>query len=448
MDVVLVFSKPLDLPRTQTCPPLGVCYLAAVLEQSGFEVGIVDLSITDMNVSEAATMISSMGPAMVGFSCTTPGFSHAVKVAEKIKEKVPRTRIIFGGPFATFAYDEILSTYPWVDIVVRREGEHTLVDLAEYFIREVPHSLANISGIVYRENNSLVVAPDRQFIENLDSLPFPARHLLGDLSKYAMDPGIISSRGCPFGCAFCSSTIMWGRRTRFRSIKNVVNEVEMLVRDFSVKRFWFIDDTFTLDKERVLVLCSELEKINLKPSWGCITRVDRVDEQILRALAQAGCTSVQYGIESANEKTLNLLGKRIFREEVEKKVDMAKKAGLKVYGSFVIGLPWETKEMVEETIEFAESLSLADAQINIAMPFLGTPLREVLVPQFGSRIRRTDWENYHQSFKEKGIMIENPRLPVRDLLKLCFRGRMINVRASGILKTIFTTADTAVKRGT
>lgn len=448
MDVVLVFSKPVDLPKTQTCPPLGVCYLAAVLEQSGFEVSIVDLTVEDMSVSEAAAMILSMGPAIVGFSCTTPGFPLAVRIAQRIKEEVPRTRIIFGGAFATFAYNEILSTYPWVDIVVRREGEHTLVDLAEYFIRGASHSLSNIPGIVYRGNNSLVVAPERQFIENLDSLPFPARHLLEDLSRYAMDPGIISSRGCPFGCTFCSSTIMWGKRTRFRSVENVVNEVKMVVRDFFVKRFWFIDDTFTLDRERVLFLCSELEKVNPRPSWGCITRADTVDEQVLRALARAGCTSVQYGIESASEKTLNLLGKKISRKEVEKKVDMAKKAGLKVYGSFVIGLPWETREMVEETIEFAESLSLAEAQINIAMPFLGTPLREVLVPQFGSRVRCTDWENYHQSFKERGVIIENPRLPTRDLLELCFRGRMINMRTSGILKTIFSPDDTAAKSGT
>ena len=123
---------------------------------------------------------------------------------------------------------------------------------------------------------------------------------------------------------------------------------------------------------------------------------------------------------------------------MEKKVDMARKAGLEVYGSFVIGLPWETRDMVEETIEFAESLQLADAQINIAMPFLGTPLREELISRFGSHIQHNDWENYHQSFKKSGVIIENPRLPIRDLLELCLRGRMINVRTSGLFKTVFS----------
>jgi anaerobic magnesium-protoporphyrin IX monomethyl ester cyclase len=438
MDVVLVFSRPFDLSKRQTCPPLGVSYLAAVLEEAGFTVRIVDLSISDMDSSEAAETIVSMDPVMVGFSCTTPGFPLAARVAEQVNRKAPQTKIIFGGPFATFAYEEILSTCPWVDIIVRREGEYTLLDLAGYFIRKRPRTLESIAGIAYRGSNSIVVAPDRPFIENLDELPFPARHLLGDLTAYAMEPGIISSRGCPFGCAFCSSTVMWGKRTRFRSVDSVISEIRMLVKDFSLKQFWFIDDTFTLDKERALRLLSELEKINPQLKWGCVTRADMVDEELLRAMAWAGCISVQYGIESGSEKTMNLLGKKIFRDEVEKKVDMARRAGLEVYGSFVIGLPWETRDMVEETIEFAESLPLADAQINIAMPFLGTPLREELIPHFGSHIQHNDWENYHQSFKKSGVIIENPRLPTRDLLELCLRGRMINVRTSGLFKTVFS----------
>lgn len=436
MDVVLVFSKPFDLSGSQTCPPLGVCYLAAVLEASGVEVGIVDLSIADVEYSEAAATIAAMEPVLVGFSCTTPGFPLAVQVAERVKQKIPKTKIIFGGPFATFAYDEILSTYSWVDLIVRREGEQTLLELAEYFMRGAPLSLQSISGIVYRGNGSLVVTPDRPFIENLDSLPFPARHLLGNLDNYAMKPGVISSRGCPFGCAFCSSTVMWGKRTRFRSVRNVISEINMLIKDFSLKRFWFTDDTFTLDRKRALKLCSELEKIRPQIKWGCVTRADMVDEQILCAMKRAGCTSVQYGIESANAKTMTVLGKKIFREEIEKKVDTAQKVGLRVFGSFVIGLPGETKEMVEETIEFAESLSLADAQINIAIPFVGTPLREVLVPKFGSKIRHNNWENYHQNFKENGVIIENPHLPIHDLLELYFRGRMINIRNSGILEEL------------
>lgn len=436
MDVVLVFSKPFDLSKSQTCPPLGVCYLAAVLEEAGFEVSIVDLSITD-EYSEAAGIIASMNPAIVGFSCTTPGFPLAVQVAQEVKEKLPKTKIIFGGPFATFAYYMILSDYPWVDLVVRREGEQTLLELAEYFIKRAPGSLQNISGIVYRGNSSFVITSDRPFIENLDTLPFPARHLLGNLDTYFMEPGVISSRGCPFGCAFCSSTIMWGKRTRFRSVHNVMSEIKMLVKDFSLKLFWFTDDTFTLDRDRALKLCSELEKIRPQLKWGCVTRADMVDEQMLRALKRAGCTSVQYGIESANAKTMAILGKKIFREEIEEKVALAKKVGLEVFGSFVIGLPGETKEMIEETIEFAESLSLADAQINIAVPFLGTPLREVLVPKFGSKIRHNNWEDYHQSFKEKGVIIENPHISIHDLMELYFRGRMINIKRSGILEELF-----------
>lgn len=436
MDVVLVFSRPFDLPETQTCPPLGVSYLAAMLEEHGFEVKIFDMSISDMEESEVASAIVAMNPIIVGFSSTTPGFPLATKIAGLIKQKAPGTKIIAGGPFATFAYEEILSLYPCFDIIVRREGEITLVELAEYFIRKTPRTLNDISGIVYRKNSSIMKTPDRPFIENLDILPFPARHLLGDLHAYAKEPGIITSRGCPFGCAFCSSTIMWGKRTRFRSVNNVMGEITFLVKNFSIRNFWFIDDTFTLDQERAFRLCSHLEKITPTLAWGCITRADMVNEKILTAMARAGCTSVQYGIESANEKTMALIGKKIFRDEVEEKVAMAKEAGMSVSGSFIIGLPWETKEMIEETIGFAESLSLTDTQINVAVPFLGAPLREVLVSQFGSKIRHNNWENYHQNFKETGIIIENPRLSIHDLLELCLKGRMINIRKTGILKEL------------
>ncbi len=435
-DVVLVFSRPFDLAKNQTAPPLGITYLAAVLEESGFEVSIVDLSISDMNSSEAAAVIASMNPAVVGFSCTTPGFPLAVQVAEKVKQKNVRTKIIFGGPFATFAYHEILSNYPWVDLVVRREGEHTLLDLVKHFVRGTSRPLGDIPGIVYREDGSLKLTSERPFIENLDILPFPALHLLGDLDQYDKKAGVITSRGCPFGCAFCSSAVMWGKKTRFRSVENVISEINTLIKNLSIKEFRFIDDTFTLDRERVLQLCSELEKIRPRLTWRCITRADMVDEEILRAMKRAGCKSVQYGIESANPGTLTLIGKQIFKEEVEKKVDAAKRAGIDVYGSFVIGLPGETREMIEETIEFAESLSLADTQVNIAMPFLGTPLREVLVPQCGARIRHNNWENYHQNFKETGIVIENPELSIRDLLELCFEARTINLRNFGILKDV------------
>ncbi len=433
MDIVLVFSKPFDLSKSQTCPPLGICYLASVLEQSGCRVSIVDLSITD-NYSEAASAIASMNPVMVGFSCTTPGFPLAVQVAQQVKEKNPKTKIIFGGPFATFTYREILSNYLHVDVVVRREGEQTLLELAEYFVRGKNISLQSISGIAYRRNGLLMATPERPFIKNLDVLPFPARHLLGDLKKYAMDPGVISSRGCPFGCAFCSSTVMWGKRTRFRSTNNVIDEIKTLAKDLSVKRFWFVDDTFTLDRKRALRLCSQLEEMKPRLTWGCGTRADMVDEELLQAMARAGCTVVQYGIESSNSKTMKLLGKKISREEVEKKIDLAKNAGLDVYGSFIIGLPGETREMAEETIEFAESLPLSDTQINLAIPFPGTMMREELVSKCGAKIRHNNWEHYFQSYKEKSIIIDNPKLPIRSLLELYLRGKMINLRKFGAFK--------------
>lgn len=437
VDAVLVFSKPPDLYKSQTCPPLGVCYLASVLEQSGFHVSIVDLSVRDMDYSEAASAIASSNPLVVGFSCTTPGFPSAVRVAQRVREKIPGAKIIFGGPFPTFAYDEILSKYPCVDVVVRGEGEETLLELTEYFIRGTPISLNSIAGIAYRSNGSLVVTPERPFIQDLDSIPFPAYHLLDDLKEYGLSPDIIFSRGCPFGCAFCSSTVMWGKKTRFRSVQNIIDEIEFLNEDFSITDFWFVDDTFTLDKKRTLRLCAELEKFRPLLSWGCVTRADLVDEELLHAMAKAGCKSVQYGIESANPKTMKMLGKKIFRKEVEEKVYMARKVGLDVFGSFIIGFPGETREMIEETLEFAESLPLSDTQVNIALPFLGTRLRDELVPEYDSKVRHNDWEYYHQSQKERSAIIENPQLPVRDLLELFLRGRMINYKKAGILEEIF-----------
>lgn len=239
--------------------------------------------------------------------------------------------------------------------------------------------------------------PNRGYIEDLDSLPFPARHLL-PMDKYKILGRkltvihVISSRGCPFQCTFCSSSALCGKRFRARSVENILDEIEEAAEKYKTRHIEFIDDTFTLNRRRIVEFCEEVKKRGLDISWCCSSRVDTIDEDLMKKMKEAGCFIIFFGVESASQRTLDLIGKGITVDRAVKAINWAKKAGIEVLASFVIGFPWETRRDMKETIRFAVKLKPDFAEFSVATPYPGTALYEMAEKEGLIEVR--DWSKY------------------------------------------------------
>ncbi len=355
-------------------PPLGLGYLASVLRERGFKVKVIDNLVERLSLNELIKKIKDS--IIVGISSTTPTFSTALKYAKEIKKRLPNVFVILGGVHVTFKpYDAIKNDF--VDAVCIGEGEQTIVEVAERV--EAGRSLRGVRGIIYREGDKIVENKRREFIEDLDSLPFPAFDLM-PLEKYTVlghkleHFPMITSRGCPYSCRYCSSSLFMGKRFRARSAENVVDEIQWLVDDFGAKHIAFGDDTFTLSKRRVLEICRELRSRGIEVEWSCSSRVDTVDYELLKEMKKAGCTAIYYGVESACESVLKYYKKRINLDDVKRVVDLTKRVGIQTICSFIIGAPIESLEDMKKTLKFAIKLDPDYAQFSILTPYPGTEI--------------------------------------------------------------------------
>uniref|UniRef100_A0A7C4WDV8 Radical SAM protein n=1 Tax=Geoglobus ahangari TaxID=113653 RepID=A0A7C4WDV8_9EURY len=353
-------------------PPLGLGYLASCLRERGFRVEIIDDLVERLSFDQILKRIKNS--LIVGITSTTPTFNAALRYAKKIKEAFPNIFVIMGGVHATFKpYDAL----KYADAVCIGEGEETIVEVTERV--ESGKSLEGIRGIIYKERDKIFVNSPRKFIENLDMIPFPAYDLM-PLDKYTVFEGrlehfpVMTSRGCPFGCRYCSSSLFMGRKFRARSPKNVVDEIEWLINDFGAKHIAFADDTFTLSKRRVLAICDEIKKRGLEIDWSCSSRVDTINEEVLRKMKESGCSAIYFGVESASPAVLEYYKKKIDLNKVEKAVKLAKKVGIVTICSFIIGAPFEKKEDMKKTLEFALKLDPDYAQFSILTPYPGTEI--------------------------------------------------------------------------
>ena len=285
--------------------------------------------------------------------------------------------LVVGGPLPTLDPSSYLEVF---DVVVLAEGEETMLALASSHERS--ESFSGVTGIAYRDNGEVHLNPPRKFVSNLDSLPFPARDLFdNDAYKqfyarrfgYSISP-LISSRGCPFSCDFCSRPV-FGQSFRTRSAANIVDEVEEIVR-LGYDRVWFADDCFTLNRSQLLTVCGELIKRRLNVGWECLSRVDTMDTEVAARMRQAGCVRVFFGIESGTDAVLGLMQKQITVEQARKAVYNAKQAGLQVGAFFILGYPGENDETVLSTVRFASSLPLDYLSFTLPYPIPGTPLFE------------------------------------------------------------------------
>ena len=377
-------------------PSLGIGYMAAVLEKNGYDVDVLDASALELTYDEIGEDILKRNPDIVSISALTPTIGVALDSADKIKQVKPDTIVVLGGYHPTFEYESVLEE-PSVDVVVRGEGEYTFLDL----VRTVENGgdLADVQGLAFHDENnfSLVVTPDRPIIEDLDELPFPAFHLF-PMEKYRIlnittnVATIITTRGCPMQCSFCSSAALHGHHLRRRSPENVCDEIEVRLNEQNIDTIAFMDDTFTLNKKFVSDFCAEIKRRNLKFWWGCTSRVDTLDEELLQLMKDSGCITIFIGVESADQQMLEKMNKNITVSKTEKAFKLARKVGIRTIASCVIGMPEDTKESMKKTIDFVKSLNPNYALYSLATPYPGTRFYNETFKK--NLIQIKDWSKY------------------------------------------------------
>lgn len=368
--------------------PLGLAYTAAVLEEHGHDVEVLDLLVSKSSKDKITAKLSEHQPDVVGITCVTMNYPTASDILKTCKSTSQDIVTVIGGPHVTFRPVETLEEAPWIDIVVHGEGESTMLDIVS------GRHLEEVQGLAYRSgSDGVVITPERPLIEQLDSLPAPAHHLF-PLSRYhalGAPCSLITGRGCPFACIFCAGSRMGGRRVRYRNPELVVDEIERCL-DLGFEEVNFENDLITLNHRHLHAICDTIIDRGLEFTWRAFARVDTVNPEVIGKMRAAGCTGVCYGVESGNQRILDTVKKKINLDQVRNAVSIAKQFGMQVQASFILGLPGETRETMEETLSFAQSLDTFYG-VHVLAPFPGTEVREK-ADEYGIEILTDDWLKY------------------------------------------------------
>jgi anaerobic magnesium-protoporphyrin IX monomethyl ester cyclase len=356
-------------------PPLGLLYIAAYVEKEGYQVVVRDLAVRKKKED-----IDFKKYDMVGISTDTTRHRQALQLAKKAKSS--GCTVVMGGPHPGYVDKEILSTKK-VDFVVHGEGEITLSELVAVLQRG-DGELNSVKGISFLSNGQAVRTSPRPFIEDLDRLPLPARHLIHmdnyrrtKLGDRDITP-LITSRGCPYQCAFCASSHFFGTKVRARSVVSVLAEIEEIYHQYHFNAVAFLDDTFNLFPKRVIDICHGIIEKKLDLWWWCLSRTDLLlrNEEVVKEMVRAGAKSIFVGVESCNPKTLEELKKGMDVENTVQAVEMLKRNGLEIHAAYIIGGLHETAKTIDETIRFAKRLDTNVAQFSILTPYPGTAIYE------------------------------------------------------------------------
>jgi len=366
--------------------PLGLAYVGAVLKEGGYEVKVIDLNVEKINHRTYPYKRYDL----VGISVDTTRYPVSLKIAEQAKKS--GVDVVMGGPHVTFFDDETLSSKQ-VDYVVRGEGEYIMLDLVKHLNNG--KSLEEVKGISYLSGNQIIKNPPAPLAHDLDSIPFPARELL-PLDRYTntlrgrFSASMVTSRGCPFDCDFCSCSAFSGAKWRTRSIENILEEVELLYAKYGYRAINFLDDNFTLNSKRVTQLCERMIKRGWDLLWYAFSRVDSIvrNEKMVHLMKKAGLDQVFVGFESGSQEVLNKLGKKVTVEKAFKAMEILKRHRIRVWGSFIIGALNESRGMIKETIKFARQLNPQLSQFSILVPYPGTRLYETVK----HKLLTKDWE--------------------------------------------------------
>lgn len=391
--------------------PIYLAYLVAIVRDSGCQVEFLDAILEELGIEEFARRTAELSPDLAVLECSTPSIEYDLQSAAALKQRLPALKTVLVGSHPTVYHQEIIAANPEVDAICRGEFDYTVRDLARAVAEGTPWK--EVAGLTWREGSEVRVNPDRPLIEDLDGIPFPARDLVSSpfyrqgTFRGKRPTTVVTSRGCPFRCTYCLwPSTLYGHKFRPRSAANVVDELEEAITRYGVDEVYFDDDSMALDRERMLEICRLIVDRGLKFEWIAQCRVDSMDEEVLRAMKRAGCRYIRFGVESGSPKMLKLMKKGITTERVLETFRLARKVGIRTQAFFLFGIPGETRETVEETIEFAKRLRPGSAQFAVAIPHPGTELfREATERGW---IRYEKWEDFSSC---RG-MLQTPEFPL------------------------------------
>ncbi len=407
-------------------PPINLACLAAYLREHNINVSILDAEAEEISLENIGRYISK-DVDVIGVGAVTPTINNAVQILKVAKEVNPDCKTVVGGCHITALPKETMEQFPVIDYGVIGEGEITTLELINA-IKKKNKSFSRIKGLVYRNKNLIRINQPRPLIENLDSLPFPAYDLL-PMNLYSppahhtslgkripLKPFTIyfTGRGCPYQCTYCAAKLMWNRRTRYKSIKKVMEEIDILVNKYKIRNLEIDDETFTLDKQRVMEFNKELRNRNYNLKYNCITRVDTVDKELLQDMKNSGCYFVRYGVESGSQKILDAMKKGITVQKIKDTFKITNKIGLTNSASFIIGYPGETWETFNETMKLSKKIKPTLAYFFVIIPIVGTELYK-----YAKENNLLLHENWNKWVQMPDIpMIKNENLTSEEIIKM------------------------------
>jgi len=374
--------------------PLGLATIAAYIREQGINVSIIDAWAESLSLEELEQKVSHSGADIIGIYIVSPRYTLGKATIKTCRQALPDSLIVAGGPHPSAMPEATLNDIPELDVCVIGEGELTMAELVRAI--ENGADLSAVDGLAYRDGNEIKITKTREFIKDLDTLPFPARDLF-PMDKYNNPPPphgrkkpfltIITSRGCPYTCAYCSKSV-FKQNYRTRSPEKVCDELEELINKYQAKEILFVDDDFSMDMQRAEKICDEIIRRRLKFRWTTSTRVDQVNEQLLKKMKQAGCWMMIYGFESGNQHILDVVNKRFTIQQTIDGFEMARKAGMATLANFIIGLPQETKETIQDTINLIKKIRPTFISGGILIVYPGSNLHKMIqAGEYSGRMR-------------------------------------------------------------
>ncbi len=403
--------------------PLNLAYLASYVRKKGYnDIFILDAEAAGLTYEKIEFHIMKIKPDLVAMTMPTPTVDHVIKIAEIIKQINKKIWVIVGGYHPTAMPEDIIHNKN-IDFAIIGEGEKTFYELVNAI--DEKKDFNNIRGIIFKKEGKIIKTEQRELIKNLDEIPFPARDLL-DLKLYESSVTkkvsdeiatyLFTSRGCPFNCIYCNAKSMWRRSTRFRSVKNVVDEIEECINKYNIKEFNIGDELFTLNEERTIKICDEILKRNLEISWVCMSRVDTISTELVKKMKQAGCKLISFGFESGSKVILKNIRKMTDLNKAEEAIKIVKKEGIEIFGNFMIGNPGETKKTFNETLKFSKRMNLDRVSFLITVPYPGTDLYNMLKEK-KHLDKNLGWSRF-SPISNKYPLLRTDELNGDDLLKL------------------------------
>ncbi len=418
--------------RDYHLPPLDLAYSASLLEENGFEVDLIDAPALGLTPSKIISKISKKCPDLIVINTTGVSCDHDLSLASSIR-KTTNTPIALSTSYPNIIYEKALSN--GVDYVVKGEPEYTILELSQ----KIP-KIKKIKGIIHKKNGKIVHNPDRPFIKNLDDLPFPAYHLL-PMNKYFYGSfkrrpftTFLSSRGCPYCCIYCPYPIGLGSSWRGRSSQNVLAELKILHEEFNIKSILFRDQIFTFDMKRAEEICDGIIEEGFDFNWRCETRVNHLSENLMKKMAKAGCTGLCMGVETGDEERMRTFAKVGLTKEIVKKTFIqARNLGIETVAFFITGLPGETKETIQKSINFARELKSNTIYFTPVVPYPGTKLYEIAEKK--GWILTKNWKEYNG----RSVVMRTDDLSAEEIKQITdFANNAFSKDFSETMKTVFS----------